>query len=43
MICRNTVGNIYKAIEAYKKSILFNPVYVEAYNNLGVTLQDKEK
>ncbi len=33
-------GELSKAIEAYRKVIDLNPVYIEAYNNLGILHQE---
>ena len=35
------IGEIDKAIDAYKKAILIKPDYADAYNNMGVALEKK--
>ena len=39
MIFRN-IGEHEKAINCYKKAIEINPNYVNAYNNLGILLEE---
>ena len=36
------LGMYGKAIEAYSKALSIKPDYADAYNNVGVTLQDQE-
>ena len=38
-----SLGNLDKAIKAYKKALSINPDYAEVYNNIGNTLQEKDK
>ena len=35
-------GNLKEAVDAYKKAIAIKPDYADAYNNLGVALQDRD-
>ena len=37
------LGNLDKAIQAYKKAIAIKPDYAEAFNNLGTALKDQGK
>ena len=34
-------GNLQGAIEAFKKALIINPDYAEAYNNMGNVLKNK--
>ena len=37
------LGNLEKAIQAYKKALSINPYYADAYNNIGIALQRQGK